>query len=71
MTTTNKPRGDLRPLEFAEGYSLARKDERERLLADMRAAGVRVYRIAGREFIDEQQWQAMLKKLAVEVDSGR
>jgi hypothetical protein len=62
-----KPKGKLRPLEFAEGYSLARAPEKERLLADMKAAGAKVYRISGREFVDEANWQATLQKLAVEV----
>jgi hypothetical protein len=59
----------LCPLDFAEGYSLADKPTKERLLADMKAAGVKVYLIAGRAFIDQQQWQATLKKLAVEARS--
>jgi hypothetical protein len=71
VTTIRDPQGDLRPLEFAEGYALVDKRIKERLLADMKAAGVKVYRIAGREFVDERQWQATLRKLAVEVGSGR
>jgi hypothetical protein len=71
VTTRTKPKGALKPLEFAEGYSLADKPTKERLLADMKAAGVKLYRIAGREFVDTEQWQATLKKLAVEVGDGR
>ena len=69
MTSRTRPKGKLRPLEFAEGYSLADKPTKVRLLEDMRAAGAKVYRIAGREFIDEDQWQATLKKLAVEAQA--
>jgi hypothetical protein len=67
VTMKRKPQGRLRPLEFAEGFGLARPADRERLIADMRAAGAKVYRIAGRKFVDDANWQATLQKLAVEV----
>jgi hypothetical protein len=63
-----KAKGALRELQFAEGISLADKPARERLLEDMLAAGVQIYLIAGREFIDTDEWQATLRKLAVPAD---
>ena len=57
---------DLKPLEFAQGVALTPPKDRERLVADMKTVGLKVYRIAGREFVSDGQWQQCLARVAIE-----
>lgn len=63
MKKGTKP-DDLSELQFAPGFSLAKPADRERLLADLRAVGLTIYRVSGRQFISRGEWQRCLAKVA-------
>ena len=58
---------DLHPLSLASGQFLAKKPERDRLIGELKAHGLRIYRVAGREFVSEGQWQSLLGMIAEDV----
>lgn len=64
--TRERP-NDLQPLDLASGTFLARKDDRRRLIGQLKAHGLRIYLIAGREFVSEAEWQRTLVRIAEEV----